>query len=272
MSEQFEVSFYILCNTNDDDNFSMRIVESVKKIAGIVSVSHVHGTNKVEGSANWTESEYHKRIDEIKKIIGSREIRIVKKIRYAVRSVTDYVKVSDRVTSWKIKTAKAKKISRVIDASIIKKSLEMEIKIKFLIFGPGKNTKEYTTHRLAIKKLIETTIHQKADFPEDLDSKANALPKEYFLMMEYDYTIIIMMSMGSVSEYSTFFTKRRVGHKIRLFILKKHARSRSYLATGPIRIFRNHYGHVYAFCQSEDLIEKASKMLIDILEYRIMSD
>jgi hypothetical protein len=91
-------------------------------------------------------------------------------------------------------------------------------------------------------------------------------------MMDYDYTIILMMSIGSVSEYSTFFIKPKVGYKIRLFILKKYTRSSSYLTTGPIRMFKNHYRQVYIFCQPEDLLEKATKMLVDILAYRIMTD
>jgi hypothetical protein len=115
-------------------------------------------------------------------------------------------------------------------------------------------------------------MHQKADFPENLDTKSNPLIKEYSLMRKYDYTIILMMSIGSVSEYSTFFTKPKVAHKIRLFILKKHAKSKSYLANGPIRTFRNHYRQVYAFSQPEDLLEIATKMLVNILEYRMISD
>jgi hypothetical protein len=273
MSEHVEVSFYTLGDINDDDNSYIQIIESVNKIAGIISIGHTQGTNAVEVSAKWGESEYDTRVKEIRKIANVKEIKLLKKTKHVVRSLREHVEVSERITSWKIKTAKARKILSIIDTSIIKKSIEMNIRIKFLIFGPGKNSKEYKTHRLALKKLIENIMHQTADFPEDLDVQSKSpVTKEYFLMMEYDYTIILMMSIGSVSEYSTFFIKPKVGHKIRLFVLKKHTRSGSYLTTGPIRMFRNHYRQVYAFSQPEDLLEKATKMIVDILEYRIMSE
>jgi hypothetical protein len=105
MSEFLEVSFYILCHNNDNDNFCMRITESIGKIPGIISVRHIHGTNIVEASGNWTESEYYKRIAEIRNVANRREVKIVKKIRHVVRKIVDNVEISEKV-SWKIKTAK----------------------------------------------------------------------------------------------------------------------------------------------------------------------
>jgi hypothetical protein len=194
MSEHLKVSFFILCDNNV--NYYPQIIESVNKIPGVISILNSQGTNVVEVSAEWIESEYDIRIKEMRKIAHVKEIKILNKTRHVTRSLTEYVEVSERVEA---KTIKAKKILKIFEKSIIKKSVELNIGIKFLIFGPGKNSQGYKTHRLALKKLIEETMHQRADFPEDLNDRSNPVTKEYSLMLEYDYTIILMMSIGAAS-------------------------------------------------------------------------
>ena len=81
----------------------------------------------------------------------------------------------------------------------------------------------------------------------------------------------LLMSIGSIAEYSTFFIKENVAHKIRLYVLKKHVNSKNYLNTGPIDLFRKVHKQVYQFSKPEDLLKIAAEMVRGILALRIMS-
>jgi hypothetical protein len=113
-------------------------------------------------------------IDLDLKFFGYSQEKLEKILRMTLNKISNLFHGAHPTVLWTAKTVKARKTSRIIDTSIIKKSIEMNIRIKFLIFGPGKNSKEYKTHRLAVKKLIENVIHQKADFPEDLNIQSNS--------------------------------------------------------------------------------------------------
>jgi uncharacterized protein YihD (DUF1040 family) len=261
MSEHLKVLFYILCEINKDI-FYIRIIESVKKIPGILSVSHVEGTNIVEVSAEWNTSEYDVRIKEIRKIAHVKRIEILKKTRHVSRGLREYVEVTDRVV---IKTAKVRKISKITDNAIFRKAYEKNIKLKFLILGPGKNSKEYKTHRLALKQLIKN-VRQQADFPVELKNDLeNISIKEDDLALKYDYIIILLMSTGSVSEFSSFLRRKEIANKIWLFIPHKYRKSRAYLTAGPVKIFKSYYKRVCYFRHAEDLLVKAKQEMIAIM-------
>ena len=263
MSEYLNVLFYILC----DENFYMKIIRSARKIPGIISISHYHGTNLVKASAEWNESEYNTRIKEIRKTAHVKGIKILKKTRRIVRSLREHVEVADDL---KVKTVKARRIIRIIDTSIFRKAFEKNIRIKFLILGPGKNSKEFNTHRLALKKVIENDALQVADFPEDLKNESvNISIQEDDLAIKYNYVFILLMSTGSVSEFSSFLRKREIANKIWLFIPNKYRKSRGYLKTGPIKIFKGYYRRICYFDQPEDLLEKAKIIVTDILTFEL---
>jgi hypothetical protein len=256
---------------NIDDHIYARIIQSLRKIdGGITSMNHSKGTNTIQVSAKWDESEFDNKMEAIRKIPNIKKL-IVNKYKSVEVGIRESIKISDNV-AWKIKSETAQKVSNIIDESIINKSTESNIKVRFLIFGPGKDSKEYVTHRLALKNMIQNNMHQIAKFPEDEKAKfGNAVIDEYFMMEDYDYTIILLMSIGSISEYSTFFIKEKVAHKIRLYVLKKHVRSKSYLSSGPITLFRKVHKQVYEFTKPEDLLVIAAEMVRDILSLRVIS-
>ena len=58
MSDNIQVSFYISGNVIDDKVYA-QIIKSVNKIdGGIISLTRPNGTNAVEVSAKWHESEF----------------------------------------------------------------------------------------------------------------------------------------------------------------------------------------------------------------------
>jgi hypothetical protein len=65
MPDYIQVSLNILGDVIDN-NVYRQIIESVKRIdGGIISVIHPNGTNTVEVSAKWDESEFDNKIKEI---------------------------------------------------------------------------------------------------------------------------------------------------------------------------------------------------------------
>jgi hypothetical protein len=128
-----------------------------------------------------------------------------------------------REPRYLLKSRKARKVTHTLTQSLIGKST-----LSFLVFGPGKRSKKYLTHRVPVKNLIEE-LDQNADFPEDIrvipesNPLAEALAdnvatRELDLMRKYDYTIILLFSVGSISEYSQYVTKSDVAYKIRLCV------------------------------------------------------
>jgi hypothetical protein len=195
-----------------DDRIYKRIIQSLRKIdGGITSVNHSKGTNTIHVSAKWDESEFDNKMESIRKIPNIKNLIFNKHTSVEV-GIRESVKISDSVVAWRIKSETAEKISNIIDEHVIKKSLIDNVKVSFLIFGPGKDSKEYGTHRLALKNMIENDMHQIASFPEDLEPNSRYLVfDEYSMMKKYDYTFIVLIGRGSISEFSTFFykTKRR---------------------------------------------------------------
>lgn len=176
---------------------------------------------------------------------------------------------------YSIRTLKARRISNIITSSLLDK-----FKLSFLIFGPGIGSKDFDSHRKPVKALIEKELHQDAKFPEDIvieseqDSVGQALgtnpaTKELFLMEHFDYTIILMISIGSISEFSIYLTRKEVAHKIMLYIMKKRRGSESYLMSGPVRAFENVY-KVYYFDNPEDLLLQVKEMVINLIVLRAL--
>lgn len=163
----------------------------------------------------------------------------------------------------RFKTAKARGISSIIESSLLGST-----KLKFLVFGPADGADGYETHRVAVKnKIID--LGQIADFPEDLDLKLtgsdNPLLQELELMQEYDCTIIVMISIGSIAEYVTFVRSRQVVHKIRLFVDKKHQHSEGFLNSGLIEPFNRVYKQVFYFNHANHLLRQVRKMVKDMI-------
>jgi hypothetical protein len=273
VSEYFEVSFHIFGEIIDDHIYT-QIIDSIKKIdGGIINITHPNRTNVIEVLARWNKSEIDRKMKAIQKIANVKDIKSLKKQRKVVVNIRESIKLSESVVSWKIKSETAEKVSNIINESIINKSVQCNIRVSFLIFGPGKDSEEYRTHRLPLKNMIEKDMHQIASFPEDLNATSDYLVfNEYSMMEKYDYAIILLMSIGSISEFSTFFIKRKVAPKIRLYVLKKYAESKSYLNNGPIRQFERVHKQVYKFNNHEDLMITVARMVMDLVAYKIITD
>jgi hypothetical protein len=174
-----------------------------------------------------------------------------------------------------IRTLKANRISNTITSSLLG-----NIKLSFLIFGPGIGSKDFDSHRKPVKALIEKELHQNAIFPEDIDIESeqdsvdqvlgtNPATKELYLMKQFDHTIILMISIGSISEFSIYLTRREVAHKITLYIMKKHRHSKSYLMSGPVGAFKNVY-KVYYFNSPEDLLLQVKERVNNLIVLRAL--
>ena len=98
MPDYIQVSFCILGDVFDD-NIYIQIVESVKKLdSSIVSIIHLRGTNAVEVSANWDESEFEKKIEGIRKIANVKDLRMYKKNKFAARTVSESITFTDNAS------------------------------------------------------------------------------------------------------------------------------------------------------------------------------
>jgi hypothetical protein len=173
-----------------------------------------------------------------------------------------------------LKSPKARKISHIISESLIS-----HLRLSFLVFGPGKRSEEFQSHRVPVKKLIGEELKQTAAFPEEIPmtpgddpiEKAllgNTAAWELFLMKKYDYTVILLMSEGSTSEYSLYLSKPEVAHKIRLYIPARRRNSQSYLVSGPVKAFEDVYRQVYYFDDPKHLLEVIKDMVIKMLVMR----
>jgi hypothetical protein len=180
-------------------------------------------------------------------------------------------KNSDDEPAYYLRSVRARGISNTITQSLLN-----NLSLAFLIFGPGKKSEEFYSHRVPIKNLIEKELRQTAKFPEDIDSPSgqhslgkrltrNPATNELYLMKQYDYTIILMMSIGSISEYSLYLTKSEVAHKIRLYIQETYRNAQNYLMTGPVKAFNEVYRQVYFFNDLKDLLKKIKKMVEKML-------
>lgn len=171
---------------------------------------------------------------------------------------------STREPKYSIKSQKARKVDNAITESL------NNSKLSFLVFGPGKRLPEFHSHRAPVKSLIER-LNQIAVFPEDVEVPSgsdliakrladNPATKELYLMKKYDYTIVLLMGVGSISEYSIYLTKSEVAYKIRLYIADKHRRS-GYLIAGPVKAFKDVYKQVYYFKNPAHLLVRVKKMV-----------
>jgi hypothetical protein len=122
--EYIQVSFYILGHVIDD-NVYRQIIESVNKIdGGIVSVIHPNGTNTIEVSANWNESEFDNKIKEIQKIDNVKGIKIYKKNKLAVRTVSESITLSESV-SWNLEKEPVGEVTRARDTKDYYKAISL---------------------------------------------------------------------------------------------------------------------------------------------------
>jgi len=188
-----------------------------------------------------------------------------------------------------LRTDEAKKVYFLMKEGTIKAAIE-RVRAYFIVMGPGKSQEGYES-RLMIKKLIEEEKKQVATFPEDVSAEylrdflvsigmdvsylknlvVNPATKEYVLMLGYDMTVILLMSAGAISEYSMYFTKRDVAHKIRVYYPRKFSKDPSFIRLGPLELFSRVHRHVYIFKNDKELKKKVGEMVDNYLTYLLLS-
>jgi hypothetical protein len=159
-------------------------------------------------------------------------------------------------------------------------------KLNFLVFGPGIGARNYKSHRLAVKQMIIKKKEQNADFPEEVDKAlgqirnrsrpsfekkilANPATKELVMARGYDYIILPLMNLGPIAEFSRFAGDPAIAPKIRLFIPKKHAKSKGFVNTGPVKAFKDAYDQVKIFKNAKELLKKAEETVDSLIVIRL---
>lgn len=165
------------------------------------------------------------------------------------------------------KNQTARQIDSIIKAAY-SKTIKSRKRVRFLVLGPSSKNDAYDLLRKPVKREIEN-LGQEAEFPEDIsdyevktfgkelgmsDAEITSIldswpSKELLMMQKYDITIILLVSEGPISEFSTFFTKSQVAHKIRLFVRKDIRKTDGYVNCGPIELFEKIHKQVYEFCE-----------------------
>lgn len=176
--------------------------------------------------------------------------------------------------NYYLKSLKARRVNRRTRTQ----ALTRRFTLSFLVFGIGEGSEGFDSHRVPVKRLIEE-LDQNAAFPEEIPAasrggsvekalQGNTAVREIFLVQEYDYTFIIMMSYGSVSEFSSLLTKPEVAYKIRLYIPTKYRNSPGYLTTGPVKAFNDVHRHVYYFNDPQHLLSRVRRMVLKMIVLR----
>jgi hypothetical protein len=159
-------------------------------------------------------------------------------------------------------------------------------KLNFLVFGPGIVAQNYKSHRLAVKQMIIKNKEQNADFPEEVDETlrkfrnrsrpsfekeilANPATRELVMIRGYDYIILPLINLGAISEFSLFSADPVIASKIRLFIPKKHAKSKGFVNTGPVKAFKDAYDQVKIFKDAKELLKKVGETVDSLIVMRL---
>lgn len=115
-----------------------------------------------------------------------------------------------------------------------------------------------------------------AEFPEDISDEtvkkmlndrniqiqevdnllSNWTAKELILIRLYDFTIILVVSPGAISEFSTFFANQSIAPKLRVFVRHEHLKAESYIAGGPLDALMKVHNNVEGFEEKKDLLQK----------------
>jgi len=196
---------------------------------------------------------------------------------------------NDADTEFDLKSEQSKRVN-----NIIKESLEELFKnfprLNFLVFGPGVGTKEFETHRLAVKNMIIDKKKQNADLPEEIDEQVingiiedssgstsplikkvlgNPASKELVMARGWDFLIILLMNIGAVSEFSLFMTNPTIAPKVRLFIPERYTNSEGFVNEGTVAMFKNAYDNIKTFRDAQDLLKKVCDTVEDLIIPRL---
>jgi hypothetical protein len=193
------------------------------------------------------------------------------------------------LTTALLRTGNARKVYDIMNKGTMRAIIE-KIRAYFLVMGPGRG-KEGFEVRMKIRRLIEKKKGQVAIFPEEITAEnfkafmesigintshlknlvVNPATKEYVLVLMCDITIILLVSVDAISEFSICFTKQDIAHKIRVFYPERFSKDPSFVRLGPLELFRRVYHQVYTFKDYEELEEKANEMIDDYLVYLLLS-
>lgn len=98
MSEYIDISLVIIGESTGDDLYRRIMLEVSKADDTIVSMSHPIGTNTIEVSAYWNQSEFYEKIESIKTISGVKDIKILNQRKAVQRHNIECIKISEEAT------------------------------------------------------------------------------------------------------------------------------------------------------------------------------
>jgi hypothetical protein len=111
--------------------------------------------------------------------------------------------------------------------SSVLKEINNRIRLKILIFGPGKEGGKIYDKRCEIRECIKNLGHD-ADFCEDVwkphilvSSGLNLSVAEFLQAKLYDYIICLMDSPGAIGEVHDFARNKEIAYKMMICIDKK---------------------------------------------------
>lgn len=76
------------------------------------------------------------------------------------------------------------------------------------------------------------------------------------LIRLYDFAVVLVVSPGSISEFSTFFANPSIASKMRVYVRQEQLKAESYIAAGPLDALKKVHNNVEGFEAKEDLLEK----------------
>lgn len=97
MSSYNQVSLFIVCDGKNlvEGNICKHVMEPLDKIEGITEFSTSNGTNIVNASAKWKESDISQKVIEIKNIQGVVDVKVSKFVRINIK---EYIQLSENIS------------------------------------------------------------------------------------------------------------------------------------------------------------------------------
>jgi hypothetical protein len=182
----------------------------------------------------------------------------------------------------------AKDIDDIIESGFLRAA--SRVKLKILVLGPSSESSDYAGLRVPSRNRIREMGHD-AEFPEEISDVAvkkmlndrnvqiqdvdnllsNWTAKELILIRLYDFAVVLVVSPGSISEFSTFFANQSIASKMRVYVRQEHLKADSYIAAGPLDALKKVHNNVEGFDEKKDLLEKIEAFVRNAARLKFIS-
>lgn len=182
----------------------------------------------------------------------------------------------------------AKEIDDIIESGFERAA--SRVKLRILVLGPSSESPDYSGLRVPSRNRIRELGHD-AEFPEEIPDEtvkkmlkdrdiqiqdvdnllSNWTAKELILIRLYDFAVVLVVSPGSISEFSTFFANQSIAPKMRVYLRQEHLKAESYIAGGPLDALRKVHNNVEGFEEKSDLLEKIEVFIKNAARLKFIS-